>query len=136
MSIVYCPSKAEGNVAGLSTNERSDRGGESAWKKGAAGAERTKEAMYAEAERRMLRGKRLVISGFVVAVVGMIAYCLACFAVGMNANLGAALLEHPGWLIGPAMVVMGAGALLWLVGSFLYLLGGMDSDPEGPDLYF
>ncbi len=136
MSIVYCPSKAEGNTVGLSTNELRDRGGESARKTSAAEAERTKKALYADAERRMLRGKRLVISGFVVVVVGMVAYCLACFAAGMNANLGAALLENPGWLIGPAIAVMGAGALLWLVGSFLYLLGGMDSDPEGPDLYF
>jgi hypothetical protein len=136
MSIVYCPSKVDGSTVSLSTNERSDRGGESAKKRGATEAERTKETMYADAERRMLRGKRLVISGFVVAVLGMIAYCLACFAAGMNANLGAALIENPGWLIGPAMAIMGVGALLWLVGSFLYLLGGMDSDPEGPDLYF
>lgn len=91
---------------------------------------------YATAARRMRRGKQLVICGFVVAVVGMVGYCLACFAAGANESLGAALLQSPGWLIGPTLAVLGAGTLLWLAGSFLYLIGGMESDPEGPDLYF
>lgn len=95
-----------------------------------------RKARYAAAARRMRRGKQLVIGGFVVAVVGMVGYCLACFAAGANESLGAALLQSPGWLIGPTLAVLGAGTLLWLAGSFLYLIGGMESDPEGPDLFF
>ena len=44
--------------------------------------------------------------------------------------------EMSRWLVGPALGVIGLGTLLWLVGSFVYLNGAMDSDPEGPDLHF
>lgn len=134
MSIVYCPSTADENTVPHSPEVKSVRIGENTRSKPATAG--TKEARYADAERRMRRGKRLVISGFIVSVAGMIAYCLACFTAGMSANLATSLLENSGWLIRAALAVMGVGMLLWLVGSFLYLHGGMDSDPEGPDLYF
>jgi hypothetical protein len=84
----------------------------------------------------MRRGKRLVISGFVVAVFGIVAYCVVCFSATVNQQLGAALLESPGGLAGPTLGIIGLGTLLWLVGSFVYLNGAMDSDPSGPDLHF
>ncbi len=96
----------------------------------------TKAEVYARAEQRMRRGKQLVISGFIVAVVGMVAYCVACFSAAANQELGSALLESPGWLVGPTLGIIGLGTLLWLVGSFVYLSGAMDSDPNGPDLHF
>ncbi len=96
----------------------------------------TKAEVYARAEQRMRRGKQLVISGFIVAVVGIVAYCVACFSAGVNQELGSALLESPGWLVGPTLGIIGLGTLLWLVGSFVYISGGMDSDPNGPDLDF
>lgn len=95
----------------------------------------TKSQIYAAAERKMQRGKRLVMSGFVVSVVGIIGYCATCFTAGVNQDLGSALLDNPAWLVGPALGVIGLGTLLWLVGSFVYLSGEMDSDPSGPDLY-
>lgn len=99
-------------------------------------AARSKADVYTDAERRMRRGKQLVISGFIVAIAGVIAYCVACFSAGVNQELGSALLENPEWLVMPTLGVIGLGTLLWLVGSFLYLTGGMDSDPEGPDIHF
>ncbi len=96
----------------------------------------TKAEIYARAEQRMRRGKQLVISGFIVAAVGIVAYCVACFSAGVSQELGSALLENPGWLVGPTLGIIGLGTLLWLVGSFLYLSGAMDSDPDGPDLDF
>ncbi len=86
---------------------------------------------YARAEQQMRRGKQLIISGFIVAVVGIVAYCVASFTVGANLELGSALLESPGWLVGPTLGVIGLGTLLWLVGSFVYLNSAMDSDPNG-----
>ncbi len=133
MSFVHCPSAADESTVPHSPRVKSIRSGQYVHDKSAT--EGTKEAKFADAARRMLRGKQLVISGFIVSVVGMIAYCLACFTAGMSANLATSLLENAGWLIGSALAVMGTGMLLWLVGSFLYLQGGMDSDPEGPDLY-
>ena len=94
----------------------------------------TKEEVYARAEQQMRRGKQLVISGFIVAVVGIVAYCVVGFTAGVNPELGSALLESPGLLVGPTLGIIGLGTLLWLVGSFVYLNGVMDSDPNGPDL--
>ncbi len=96
----------------------------------------TKAEVYARAEQRMHRGKRLVMSGFVVAVLGVIGYCAVSFGAGINQEVGASVLEDPGPLLGPALGVIGLGTLLWLVGSFDYLMGAMDSDPDGPDIDF
>ncbi len=96
----------------------------------------TKAEVYARAEQRMRRGKQLVISGVIVAVVGIVAYSVESFSAAANQEPGSALLESPGWLVGPMLGVIGLGTLLWLVGSFVYLSGGMDSDPNGPDLHF
>lgn len=88
------------------------------------------------AKRRMRRGKHLVISGFIVAVVGIIAYCVVYLSAGVNQELGSTLLKNMGWIAFPTLGVIGLSAVLWLMGSYLYLIGGMDSDPEGPDLNF
>ncbi len=96
----------------------------------------TKAEVYARAEQRMRRGKQLVISGFIVAVVGIVAYSVASFNAAAIRELGSALLESPGWLVGPTLGIIGLGTLLWLVGTFVYLDGAMDSDPNGPDLHF
>ena len=96
----------------------------------------SKAEVYARAERQMRRGKRLVISGFVVAAVGMVTYCVVGLSAGVNQQTGSAFLESSGWLHGATLAIIGLGMLLWLVGSILYVNGGMDSDPDGPDLYF
>ncbi|KAA0232303.1 MAG: hypothetical protein EDR02_18065 [Actinobacteria bacterium] len=93
----------------------------------------TKAEVYARAEGMMRRGKRLVISGFAVSLVGIIGYCVVSLSASINEDVGASFLQNPGPLVGPALVVLGLGTLLWLVGSFLYLRGAMDSDPDGPD---
>jgi len=38
----------------------------------------TKKEIYDAAIHRMVRGKKLVIGGFVVAIAGIIGYCVAC----------------------------------------------------------
>jgi hypothetical protein len=96
----------------------------------------TKAEIYARAEQQMRHGKELVIGGYIVAVVGIVGYCVASFSAAVNPDLGAALLESPRWLFAPTLGIIGLGTLLWLVGSFIYLNGAMDSDPNGPDLDF
>lgn len=88
---------------------------------------------YARAEEMMRRGKRFVISGFVVSILGIVGYCVVSLGASINKDMGASFLENPGPLVGPALAVLGLGTLLWLVGSFMYLRGAMDSDPDGPD---
>lgn len=86
------------------------------------------------AARRMRRGKGLVISGFIVAVAGVVGYCLASFRA---AEPGAWTSGgDPAWLPALALGVVGLGTLLWLVGSCVFLIGAMDSDPQGPDINF
>ncbi len=92
--------------------------------------------IHANAARKMSRGRRLVIAGFVVAIVGIVAYCVVLFGAATNPTLGAILLKTPGWLVGPTLGAVGLGTLFWLVGSFMYLTGAMDSGPEGPDPQF
>lgn len=101
----------------------------------AAAPARADLAQQTDAAQRMRRGQRLVIGGFVVAVVGIVAYCVACLGAAMSQDLGTALLQSPGWLAGPMLGVIGFGTLLWLVGSFMYLNAGMDLDPDDPELY-
>jgi hypothetical protein len=54
----------------------------------------------------------------------------------VSQELGSVLLRAPGWVLGPALGIIGIGTLLWLVGSFLYLQGGLDSDPEHPEQFY
>ncbi len=91
-----------------------------------------KAATCTPAERRMRRGKKLVIAGFVVAVIGIIGYCMVCLGAGVNQELGTALLENVTWLAGPTLAVVGLGTLLWLLGSFMYLNGALESDVDAP----
>lgn len=86
---------------------------------------------YASAERRMLFGKRVVIAGFVVAILGVIAYCLASFNSDLNQQFGD--VEYSGGLLSLSLGMIGLGTLLWLIGSFIHLKAAMESDPEKSD---
>ncbi len=96
----------------------------------------SKKKMYAAAERRMQFGKRLVISGAIIAILGIICRCIVSFSVDIGPTIGAIYLRNPERFLGPTLGIIGLGTFMWLVGSFVYLHGVMDSDPDGPDLYF
>lgn len=76
---------------------------------------------------RMRRGRALVVSGFAVAVLGVVGYCAACFAGGMHHALGELLLESSTPFV-TTLVVIGLGTALWLAGSITYLSGAMDAE--------
>lgn len=90
----------------------------------------------ARGAERMRLGRRLVLYGFGIAVAGIVAYCVTCFASGPSPTMGIALLQRADWIVGGCFTIIGAGTLLWLVGSFIYFGGALDSDPQGPDLHF
>lgn len=92
------------------------------------------QGVYAAARRRMRRGRQLVVSGFVVTVLGILAYCLTCFTVGQGG--GARPFGDPIWLVGTCLGTIGLGTLLWLIGSVQFFSGALDSDPTTPDLHF
>lgn len=89
-----------------------------------------KQAAYAKAERLVRTGKQLVNAGFVVSILGIVAYCLACFWATLNQKVGGVLYDNPGWLLLPTLGTIGLGTLVWLAGSVLHLKGAMECDPN------
>ena len=72
---------------------------------------------------RMQTGKRLVIGGFLIAIAGIVVYCVAGFSADFGQELSTA------GRAGLAMVA--AGTISWFVGAIKYFHGAIDSDlPE------
>lgn len=80
------------------------------------------------AESLQRTGRKMILAGFVVSIAGVILYCAACFAGGMDAELGDLLLTHSVPFAHATLGVLGLGTLVWLIGSFTYLKGAMDAD--------
>jgi hypothetical protein len=87
------------------------------------------KALAADAQRT---GKRLILAGSAITVVGVILYCAVCFAGGMDAGLGEILFENAVPFARGALVVLGIGTLVWLIGSYTYLKSALESDPAEP----
>jgi len=77
------------------------------------------------------RGKLLIVAGWAISIVGVVLYCVACFAAGSSAELGAMLTENVVPFARATLAVIGAGTLLWLVGSVTFLKGALDADEDG-----
>ena len=75
-------------------------------------------------------GRRMVVAGFFITVVGVVLYCLACFAGGYSADMGDLLLQNAVPFGRATLAVLGLGTVTWLVGSFTYLRGSMETDAE------
>jgi len=82
----------------------------------------------ARARMQQKAGDRLILAGFVLTVVGVILYCVACFAGGVDAGLAAILFDNVVPFARATLVVLGIGSALWLVGSFMYLNGTITED--------
>jgi hypothetical protein len=92
---------------------------------------------YAKAERQVRQGKRLVITGFFVALIGAFLYCGALYRVDANQQLSSTVLQaNTEWSVIASLGIVGVGVLLWIVGAIVHFIGGVNSDPSGPDLYF
>ncbi|MCC6552842.1 MAG: hypothetical protein IT372_07440 [Polyangiaceae bacterium] len=88
-------------------------------------------AMRAESAQRA--GKRMILAGFVIIVIGVVLYCAACFAGGMDADMGDALFRNAAPFARATLCVLGLGTVVWLVGSYRYLQGVMDADDRAGD---
>ena len=86
-------------------------------------------ATRAEAAQRS--GKRMVIAGSAITIVGVVAYCAVTFAGGMDADMGDILFRNAVPFARSTLALLGLGTLVWLIGSLKYLHGAMDAD-EGP----
>jgi hypothetical protein len=95
--------------------------------------EAIRQRIAAKAEARQRAGKRMILAGFVIAIVGVVLYCVACFAGGASAGMDDILFRNAVPFARSMLAVLGFGTLLWLVGSFVFLRGAMDAEPDALD---
>ncbi len=73
-----------------------------------------------------------MVAGWVIAVLGVLVYCVASFAAG--ADVGRAEILRDGAV--PAarvgLIVIGVGTLVWLVGSVVHMNAALDLRDSGP----
>ncbi len=86
----------------------------------------------ASAESLQKSGKRLIYAGFAITLLGVVSYCVVCFAAGASAELGDILLKNTVPFARATLGVLGLGTLVWVVGSFRYVRGIMDAADGGP----
>lgn len=84
----------------------------------------------ARAESLQKSGKSWIFAGFVITIVGVVLYCAACFAGGMDADMGDVLFRNAVPFASGTLAVLGLGTLVWLVGSFTYLKGAMEAEED------
>lgn len=89
---------------------------------------RAESAQVTRAELLQRNGRRLVVAGYVITILSVVAYCLACFSGGLSADMGDLLLENAVPFARGTLACLGLGTLIWIVGSFSYLRGAMESD--------
>lgn len=82
------------------------------------------------AEGLQKSGTRLIFAGFAVTILGVVLYCAVCFAGSVDADLADILLRDAVPFGRATLGVLGVGTLMWLVGSFRYLRGLMDAEPQ------
>jgi hypothetical protein len=87
----------------------------------------------ARAEATMRAGRLMIFAGVVVTILGVVLYSLACFAGGMDADMGDILFRNAVPFARAMLGVLGLGTLVWLAGSFVYLRGALDADEEVED---
>lgn len=85
-------------------------------------------SLAAKAASREKAGKRMIVAGFVIAVLGIVLYCVASFAGDVGDDMGDVLLRNAVPYARATLAVIGLGTLVWLVGSITYLRGVMDAD--------
>ncbi|MCC7070058.1 MAG: hypothetical protein IT383_01975 [Deltaproteobacteria bacterium] len=68
------------------------------------------------------------MAGFVVAITGVVLYCVITFAGNITTDLADILLRNALPAARGSLAVVGAGSLLWLIGSFMHLRGAMDAE--------
>lgn len=90
----------------------------------------TAAAEVSRAEALQRSGRRAVVAGFVITILGVVGYCAACFAGGVDADMGDILFRNSVPFARATLGVLGLGTLVWLVGSITYIRGMIDADAD------
>jgi hypothetical protein len=88
----------------------------------------TPAALAARAASRQRTGKRMIVAGFVITIIGVVLYCAASFGGDLGADMGDVLFRNAVPFARATLAVLGLGTLVWLAGSFIYLEGTMDAE--------
>lgn len=86
----------------------------------------------ARPDLRLRKGKALVVAGWVIAMVGVLVYCVASFAAGADVGLAEILLDGAVPAARVGLIVVGVGTLVWLVGSVVHMNAALDLRDSGP----
>src|SRR5512146_31575 len=78
-------------------------------------------------ETRQRQGKTLVVAGWISAMLGVVLYCIASFSGDANADLAAIVLHGAIPAARAALVIVGGGTLLWIIGSVLHATAVLDA---------
>ncbi|NUQ74100.1 MAG: hypothetical protein HUU21_11140 [Polyangiaceae bacterium] len=78
-------------------------------------------------------GKKMVIAGFVITILGVVMYCAVNFAGEMTDGMNGLAFRNVVPFTWGTLAVLGLGTLIWLVGSFTYLRGMMDADVDSTE---
>jgi uncharacterized membrane protein len=89
---------------------------------------RAQARSHAESLQRV--GTRTIAVGSVITIVGIVLYCIACFAGGIDADLGDILFRNSVPFARTTLAVVALGTVVWLVGSLTYLRGAMDAEDD------
>lgn len=83
--------------------------------------------------KKMKRGKKITIAGFITAILGIVAYCIVGLSMGINKDL-VEISSTDGYSYGSIPVVFIAiGTVMWVFGQVMYLTAAVDqSFEEGP----
>jgi hypothetical protein len=86
----------------------------------------------ARPEVRQRQGKILVVAGWIIAMVGVLVYCVASFAAAADVGLAAILLDGAVPAARAGLFVVGGGTLLWAIGSVMHLSASLDVPDDEP----
>lgn len=76
------------------------------------------------------RGRRWILSGWLISMIGVIGYCRAMFAVGPQAEF-AEMLQQAGLQGWASLALIAGGVALWVMGNMFYFKDIVDSHGTG-----
>lgn len=88
------------------------------------------DARAIRAEGLQRDGKKMVIAGFVITILGVVMYCAVNFAGEFKTGMDDVLYRNVVPFTWSTLAILGLGTLVWMVGSFTYLRGMMDADED------
>lgn len=80
--------------------------------------------------KKMNKGKKITIAGFITAILGIVAYCIVGLSMGIDKDF-VELSSTDGKISGSLPIALIAiGTIMWIVGQVMYLTAAVDQSFE------